>query len=199
MAEDLMARELPAELALLVDSELENGERIAWTGQPRLRPFPLGSIPLVLFGLPWTAFSVFWMWAASGGMTRHAATAEAVQTTPMDVMSMVFPWFGLPFVLIGVALLTSPLWMHVAARRTAYVITDRRAFILKRGRTVGVRSFTASDLRGVERTQYADGSGNVVLQAPLIATGSDRLPVVAFLGVPDVKHVEELLRNLPKR
>ena len=66
-----MAKELPPELATLVDAELASGERIAWTGQPNLETIPPASIPLMMFGIPWTAFAVFWMWAAGGGFRNH--------------------------------------------------------------------------------------------------------------------------------
>lgn len=192
-----MVRELPPELATLVTAELASGERIAWTGQPSLQTIPAASVPLMLFGLPWTAFSVFWMWAASGGLRNHAPTPEAPAWSPVDLISIVFPLFGLPFVIIGLGLLTSPYWIRRAARRTAYVISDRRAFILNRGRITRVRCFQGSVLGMLEHREREDGSGDIVLQ-PSTGSGKQSTPEVAFERVPEVKRVLALLAGLPK-
>ncbi len=57
----------------------------------------LKMIPMVLFGVLWTGFSVFWMWGASGFGQG-------------DRIGSLFALFGLPFVLIGLGMLLSPFY-----------------------------------------------------------------------------------------
>ena len=45
---------------------------------------------------------------------------------PFQLISICFPLFGLPFVLIGLGMLTAPHWAKRKALRTAYAVTDRR-------------------------------------------------------------------------
>ena len=99
---------LPYRLTMLVDRELVDGEELIWTGQPRPSRFAIRSLPIVLFGIPWTAFSLFWICGAAGFKPPDF-------TGPMDL----FPLFGVPFVLIGIGMLASPLWMVRKARAFA--------------------------------------------------------------------------------
>jgi hypothetical protein len=191
---------LPVELASLVESELTKGERIVWTGQPIPSRFARSSIPIVLFGIPWTAFAIFWVAAASG--FRFPAFSHVFGF---------FVLFGIPFVLIGLGMLSSPFWMLHQASRIVYVITDRRALIIQRGLLgqVTVRSFEPASLTEVTRTQYADGSGNLIfLREYRTADRFSRFgpdgryagPIpVGFLAIPDVKGAEDRIRELASK
>ena len=57
---------LPDELDTRVRSELRQGEKLRWVGQPRPGRMARQALPIVLFGIPWTAFALFWMAMASG-------------------------------------------------------------------------------------------------------------------------------------
>lgn len=82
-----------------VEAEINTGEVITWIGSPVPRLFARRAWPLVLFGIPWTAFAVFWMFGAAG-------FKMPVFQKPGDA----FPLFGIPFILIGCGMLSSPLW-----------------------------------------------------------------------------------------
>ena len=71
----------------LLAAELRPGENILWqsSSDPR-RSFRMGMV-IMLFAVPWTAFAVFWMVKASQG-------------------GAFFALFGVPFVLIGCAMLS---------------------------------------------------------------------------------------------
>jgi hypothetical protein len=43
---------------------------------------------------------------------------------------VLFPLFGVPFVLIGLGMLAAPYWMRRKAQNTVYALTDKRALIL---------------------------------------------------------------------
>src|SRR5262249_38975512 len=139
-------------LRALVESELRTNERVTWIEQPIPARAARAALPVLLFAVPWTAFSLFWMVMASGIARQRA-----------DVFHLGFAAFGLPFVAIGVGLLSSPYWAAQMARRTLYVLTDARAIILAAGwlGSTNVRSFEPSQLHDLQREQFADGTGSL--------------------------------------
>src|SRR6185437_12509968 len=100
--------ELPLELDERVRSELSEGEQLLWVGQPLPRRYVRSSIPIVLFGIPFTGFALFWMAGASGVLFAGAA----MNGGPGGFAAFLacFPLFGLPFLIIGLGMLTSPYW-----------------------------------------------------------------------------------------
>jgi hypothetical protein len=185
---------LPREVRSQVEMELQSGERIAWMDQPIPGRMARGSLGLVIFGIPWTAFAVFWMVMA----------AKGVSNTKGGAITWLFPLFGLPFVLIGIGMLSSPYWARRRAQRMAYVITDRRAIIFQGGwrGSVNVRSFEPSTLKGdLQRKQHADGSGDLIFAQELRrgSKGRQYTANIGFLAVRDVKAVEEMVRTLAQK
>ncbi len=128
---------IPQHLADLLEQELEPGERLEWSGTPKPLWFDSSLRPVFLFAIPWTAFALFWT-----GM----AFALTVANEGPDGLGLFFPLFGLPFVVIGIAMLVSPFWSARRKRNVAYAITDRRAIILQAGRSLRVVSFTPQEL-----------------------------------------------------
>jgi hypothetical protein len=182
---------LSPELASLVDAELAKGERIDWIGQPIPWLLARSSLPIVLFGIPFTAFALFWM-AAVCGFVFPAPSGSR----------LFFVLWGIPFVLVGLGMLTSPFWMYRKATRAVYAITDRRALTIEGGLwgRVIVRSFEPASLAVLTRTQHADGSGNLVFRREYRPGGrSGRFVEIGFLAIPDVREVEDRLRELVRR
>lgn len=56
---------IPKGVRRKIENELQPGEFIRWIEQPIPRFFTASSIVSVLFGIPWTSFSIFLMWGAS--------------------------------------------------------------------------------------------------------------------------------------
>jgi hypothetical protein len=184
---------VPLSLRNKVEMELRSGERIIWTAQPIPQRYSRGTWPIVVFGIPWTAFAVFWVVAAGWGSSRASAPG------PFKL----FPLFGVPFVLIGLGMLTSPFWARKKAAKTVYMITDQRAVAISegwRGRT-RVESYAPEQLQSITREQNSDGSGDIVFmtRAWRDSDGDRRTQRIGFMGVPDVKTVEEHIRALAQR
>ncbi|RBP45795.1 hypothetical protein DES53_102177 [Roseimicrobium gellanilyticum] len=167
---------LPKDVAVLVEAELHSSERVVWTGQPIPGRFAWRGIGDVLFGIPWTAFTIFCM-------------------VKGDDSSKLF---GLPFLLIGVWLLSGPYRMRLKAARTAYVVTDKRALILEGDwcRSTAIRSCEPQHLGDIRCVQKPDRSGDIIFGCTAIS--SDEIADYGFLGIHDVKHVETLVRQLSK-
>lgn len=178
---------VPEALAERVRRELDAGESIRWMEQPIPRFFSAGTVALFLFAIPWTAFAVFWICGASGFKTpdfRHG----------FDF----FPLFGLPFVLIGLGLLSSPVWAYRKALKMVYVITSRRAISFEGGWTTTIRSYRPEQLAGAYRRERRSGVGDVVL-GQKVWTDSDndrRSQDIGFMNVRDARRVERLIQEL---
>lgn len=180
---------LPREVAALVEAELQPGEQITWSGQPIPGRFARGSIGIVLFGIPWTAFAIFWMAGASGFKLPDFSHGAGF-----------FPLFGVPFVLAGLGMLSSPYWMRRRASRTAYVVTDRRALIIAGGpwRSTTVRSFEPHRLEDLRRIQNPDGSGDLIFERTWTGGHGTNKQTAdhGFLAIQDVRSVEAIIKQL---
>lgn len=178
--------ELSIALCSQVEAELQSGERITWVDQPIPGRMARTMVPLVLFGIPWTAFAIFWVAGAAkaggGGF---------------------FPLFGVPFILIGLGLLSSPYWTRRAARRSIYALTDRRAIVIQGSwwGSITVRSFESAQLTDLQRKQNPDGSGDLIFSQEVRrdSDGDRRVTNIGFMGIRDVKAVEEKVGALAKR
>ncbi|MEZ5796022.1 MAG: hypothetical protein R3D63_00080 [Paracoccaceae bacterium] len=99
---------------------LTPGERILWQGRPEPGIDWRGLVGgRMLFGLVFAGFALFWM-AMAFSMTRQAPGG----------LGLLFPLFGLPFLLVGVQMAGGHLWLDARRRRgTHYTLTDRAAFV----------------------------------------------------------------------
>ena len=185
----LYQNNLPRAVSSLVDAELEPGEQVIWAGQPVPARFARRNLGMVLFGIPWTAFALFWIAGASGFKIPDFSSPTSL-----------FPLFGVPFVLVGCWLLSSPYWQFRQARRTAYVITDRRAVVLSSGfwNSITVRSFEPFRLGDLRRIQNTDGTGDLVFERVVNTSNrnGNQSTDHGFLAIKDVKTVETLVRQL---
>ncbi len=182
---------LPRNLRSQVELELQSGECIVWLDQPIPGRLARSSLGILIFGIPWTAFAIFWVTMAAKGVSKSNGGA----------IVWLFPLFGVPFILIGLGMLSSPYWVRRGARRTAYVITDRRAILFQGGwrGSMTVRSFEPSALQGdLHRKQHSDGSGDLIFTQEFQrgSKGREYTTNIGFMAVRDVKGVEEKIRAL---
>lgn len=190
---------LPPELDSRVRAELNEGEHLLWVGQPRPRWLSGEALVLALFGLPFTGFAVFWTAMA----LWMGAAANGGKNNPGLLFQVCFPMFGLPFIVIGLGLLSSPYWQRRRALRTCYALTDRRALVWEAGNfgSVTVRSYEPGALKAMERVEYADGSGDLVFEeVRRVWAGSQGRRRTSterrgFLAVDDVRTIEALVRK----
>jgi hypothetical protein len=183
--------DLPPELDARVRAELQRDEQLLWVGQPLPGRFARSGCFLALFGVPFTAFALFWMGVASIGVFAGGGLFAC------------FPLFGLPFLAVGLGMLTSPYWLRQKAKRTCYALTGRRAIVWNAGwwGSVEIRSYEPSQLTRIRRVEYPDGSGDLVFEE-LITLGTDsdghrtsNTRRYGFMAIQRVHEVEELLRK----
>jgi len=183
--------QVPYDLRERVDRELEPGERVQWLEMPVARYFTPAAVGAFLFGIPWTAFAIFWTAGAAWGTTRPGAGG----------LFHVFPLFGVPFILIGLVMLSAPIWAYRKALKTVYVITDRRAITFDGGWTTTIRSYGPEQLNEVYRKERKDGTGDIIIarRAWRDSDGDRRSEELGFLRIRDPKTVEAMLKGLAAR
>ncbi|MGI5869849.1 MAG: hypothetical protein ACOX9C_10465 [Kiritimatiellia bacterium] len=182
---------IPRHLQEKVNREMESGERVEWIDMPIPRFFTPAATGAFLFGIPWTAFAVFWICGACGFELPDFSKGGA----------SFFPLFGVPFVLIGFAMLSSPLWAHRRAFKTVYVITNKRAITFDGGWTTTIRSYPPEKLTEVYRKERRDGTGDVIIdhRAWRDSEGSRQAEDLGFLRVRNPKGVEQMLKKLAEQ
>jgi len=184
----------PNEAQFVVQSELQSGESLQWTGTADPARAAISALPASLFGLPFAGFALFWMTAAYRG--SHAISKSS--TNPIGGVFSFFPLFGLPFLLIGLGVVFSPLLAYLKAQKTAYAVTDKRVLVITGGRTRTVRSCTPADIVSVDHREREGGTGDVIIRTSGVIQNRNSLSqvTVGLLGVSNVKEVARLVLNL---
>lgn len=149
---NLTMQRLSAPLKKKLNAELKAGEAIMWLGQPNPRRLMLKGFILWFFFIPWTAFALFWM-----------AGAAQFKMPDMREPAAWFMLFGVPFVLIGIAGLSAPLWIYLGARHTVHVITNKRALTISGVKAFKIKIFEPTQMSNIERLERPDGSGDLIL------------------------------------
>lgn len=182
---------LSAEARERLTSVLLPGERLRWAGQPRPSS-QWASFGIWLFAIPWTAFALFWESLALipllGSLRGESADLPAG-------FSIVFPLFGLPFVIVGLCMMAVPFVAIGKAGKTVHAVTDRRLLTVTDGRSLKVESAFIDRIGPVERTSRSDGSGSIRIQTlSRIDSDGDRVTErLTWTGIPDVLTVERLI------
>lgn len=180
----LTIAELPEKLKNRVHHELERGERVQWL-ETAVPHFLDGSSTLkFLVSLPCTGFSIYWM-------------VEAAKTAQQDGFRF-FYLFGLPFLLIGLGLMSSPILVYFQSSWTVYLLTSHRAIVIQyRWWKTVTWSFFPEEINTVFRKDLWSGTGDVILgrREWLDSEGSVRGEDLGFLGVREAKEVERQVRR----
>jgi hypothetical protein len=181
---------IPKKLRRKIDNELHPGEDLRWVEQPVPRFFTEDSIGSVLGGILATSVAIFWMWGASG--YKLPDLREGLQ--PSDPFALL----GVPLVLIGFGMLSSPIWVWQEARKTVYLVTDRRAISIHGGRSTIIRNYLPDQLKDVYRKERADGTGDVIIAIRRWkdSDGYQRSEEMGFRGVRSPRETENILRQL---
>lgn len=152
-------------MSLQVDPSIElrrvlnSSEHLLWSGRPKaglvLRPADAFLIP---FSLLWGGFAIFW---------EVAALSAAIRMEPKEglaFMPVVFPLFGLPFVLVGLYLILGRFFVDAWRRdRTVYGVTNERVIIVSGLFGRKTTSVSLSTLSNAVLTENKDGTGSIAL------------------------------------
>jgi hypothetical protein len=130
---------------------LAPGEEILWHAQPRPYVFILRGLPAIFFGMTWSILGAWWY---------HGA-----MLAPWEDWWKLVPIFSLPFIFCGLSFFFYPINLGVRARRTWYVVTNRRVFIarLHGEKPPELRVFTRDEMGPPHLVKRLDGLDELVL------------------------------------
>jgi hypothetical protein len=139
----------------VISDVLDSGERFIWAGIPQ-QGFMLKSsdIFMIPFSLLWGGFAIYWEYMAL------TITPDANNGTGADI---VFPLFGIPFVLIGLYMIFGR-FIHESKKRTKtfYGLTDRRAIIISGLFRKNVKSLNIRSLSDISLSESSNGRGTII-------------------------------------
>jgi hypothetical protein len=135
-----------------IEQELSPGERLIWSGQPRLgMRLRASDVLMIPFSILWCGFAIFWEVMAS---TATAKDGGAI--------AIVFPLFGVPFVVIGLYFVFGRFIVDARIRaRTFYGITNERIIIVSGLFARRTKSLNLPTLSDISLTERPDGGGTI--------------------------------------
>lgn len=174
-----------------VESVLAVDEELRLVCKPQVRLWRWEYLPVALFAFVWiSAVCAFTVSAVPRAL-------EDVWDKPGHLLILLFM---LPFWLVSLCFILSPWRLRTVGARTMYLMTNRRALVLAPTLFRLRPSLKEYPLEGGlirEVREAADGSGDVVLdyEERRSKNGVYYVPV-GFMHVPQVRRVEEVMRDV---
>jgi len=180
--------EIPPRLAEL----LEPGETVAWSAQPRPYVYIARGFSAMAYGATWAILGAFW-YRGSGGIGEYSA---------FEGWWRIVPVLSLPFVFAGWSMFLHPIRLGARARRTWYVVTDRRVFIaeLPAHKPARVRVFSPHELAPPLAVKRIDGLYNLILTNRAQEQWPHLYPRLedAFFGLGETEEVSTAVGKLAR-
>ncbi len=172
-----------------IQRQLDPGERVLWTGQPKQGVRLRGSDALMIpFSLFWAGFAFFWEWS----VIQSGAP-------------LLFTLWGIPFVAIGIYIVVGRFFVDSWQRsKTHYAVTNERILIVDGIRKITVRNAQLSGLADISLAEDSNGAGTITFGSSSVPAmfrslsswpGMRERLGLQFDLVPDAKVVFDLIRN----
>lgn len=178
------ARPAGQDPAALLQRQLAPGEQLVWWGQPKKVHGPRSGMQK-MFAVVFLAFACFW-------------EVSALQALFVGgVFGVIFPLFGIPFIVVGLKMLFPGLGASRRLRQTVYGVTTLRAISVCGGQ---VTAWDLDAVTSVEKFYYQDGTGDLVLSNGQVehyyhnGHSHTRAVTLTFFGLTDVDAAEAALR-----
>jgi hypothetical protein len=140
----------------ILEPFLEKGESLLWSGKPKQGlVFRSSDYFLIPFSLMWGGFAIFWEIMALTFLSADSNAPAAIK--------VIFPLFGIPFVLIGLYMIIGRYWVDSKIRsNTTYGISDKQILISSGLFDQKLNSLPIQNLPNLEMIQKQDGSGSIL-------------------------------------
>jgi hypothetical protein len=153
---------------------LEPGEDVLWQGRPRPYVFMLRGLTSIFYGATWSILGAWWY---------HGA-----MLADWEGWWKLVPNLSLPFIAAGWSFFFYPINLGTRARRTWYLVTNRRVLIARwhAKSPVELRIFTRAEMAPPHVIKRLDGLYEVILTR----SAQDKPYLVprlesGFFGIPD--------------
>ena len=175
---------------------LTPGEKILWSGRPRPYVFILRGLPNLAYGVSWGVLGAFWYHGA-GGIGKYSA---------FEGWWKLLPLLSLPFILAGFSFFLYPIRLGALARRTWYVVTDRRIFIAEMARSSrrndppALRVFSPEEMTAPVLRKRFDGFYDLILTKRALANPHLRPRLDAgFFGLENGEQAVSAVKAVSKQ
>lgn len=181
------------------NGELMPDENIQWVGQPDPNViFSKSDILLIPFSLMWGGFAIFWE------ATALSSTLSSKNFTTPD---LIFPLFGIPFVLIGLYMIFGR-FLHKKwkKQRTYYAVTDKRVLVLTKTLGSTIQAKSINNIETITKSVGHDGNGSLIFgDTPNLSAFNNfsmdfmqfnQSNAPAFFDIKDANSVYELVNRL---
>jgi hypothetical protein len=167
-----------------INKVLEPGEEVVWIGMPVPRYFVKGIWGALVAGTIFTAFGIL-------------ATFGYIKQNGFDIIPFIF---GCSFILIGLLLLSTPIWSYRKALQTLYVISSKRAISIEEGGGSSISYYSPLDLQNIYCKVRSDGSGDVIILPPALhSSEKNEEQIFGFHQIRNPKEVEKKLKKLAEQ
>jgi hypothetical protein len=156
---------------------------------------------MIPFSLVWGGFAIFWEIMALGiGFSSHRRPGPG---GPGEFIGLIFPLWGIPFVVAGLYMIFGRFFYDAALRKTTWFgVTNQRLIVLKGLFGCNVASFDYATLTNLNLVERGDGSGDILFGSPNLLsdfaganwTGSNRYRPPGFYQLTDVRRIFNLIR-----
>lgn len=169
---------------MAIQKELGPGERMLWAGMPQQGIVFRGSdVFMIPFSLLWGGFAIFW-----------EIMALQIPSKEPGPIGVIFPLFGIPFVLIGLYMIVGRFFYDSKKRtKTFYGLTDQRVVIVSGIFNKDVKSLSLKAMSDVSLSEKQNGSGTIVFgqENPMMAMFmGGGMPGMGGSMTPKFEHID---------
>ena len=173
-----------------VESVLQADEELLLVCKPQVRLWRWEYTPMTLFSIVWlgcvATISIF-------------ALCKSIDQLSEEPGILLLLLFFVPFWVLGIGMLSTPWRMRALDRRTVYLLTSKRAVVLRPSdfRFLPTQKDYPLEHGMIKEVQeQGDGSGSLVFDYEVQHTKSgDNFLPVGFLHVPQLQRVKDILQS----
>ena len=181
----------------IFQTDLISGENIVWSGQPDpSKLFTKGDILLVPFSILWCGFAIFW------------ESMALTMPTGAGLIDIIFPLFGIPFVLIGLySVIGRFFYKHFKRKKTYYAVTNKRVLIKSVLFSKTIQALFIKDLVAINKVNKNDQTGDIIfgnLNFNTSMYNNSGMELVNFNNIPqipafyDIEQVDHVYERIVK-
>jgi hypothetical protein len=179
----------------IIGKYLEQDENLIWSGKPRSGiVFRSSDIFMIPFSLMWGGFAIVW-----------EIMAIAIPKDEAGPVAIIFPLFGIPFVIAGLYLIFGRFIVDARQRdKTYYGITNQRIIIISGIFSQNIQSLNLKTLSDISISEKTDGTGTITFGptnpmsfwfSGTAWPGSGRYSSPSFSMIENAKQVYDTIRS----
>ena len=173
---------LSTQLMDLLKSTLEPEGQIEWLGKPTPSYLVSGGTIALVFGTIWTTFIIFCYIVVLSTEGLHPALL-----------------YLLLLLILGLLILSIPIWNHRNWKKNVYIITNKRAIRIYQGRGNRIiQSYYPKHLQDIYTKEHKNGSSDVIITCKALRNSwyAKQFEPLGFLLVKEPKEIENKLKQL---